>query len=282
MDDAPASHAKGVGQMSNGTRKILTSLGVVMTVLMMTNMLNNSRAAGKTLIYKDGTTELEGYLAIPEHPKASMPGVLVIHDWLGNSEYSRMRADMLADLGYVALAVDVYGKGVRPANNDEAGKEAGKYYADRGLYQRRLTVALEELKKVSGVDPKRLGAMGYCFGGQGALELARSGADLAGIVSFHGSLVPPDSTHVKPIKAKVLVCHGAADPFVSKENIAHFADEMNAGKVTWEFVEYSGAVHSFTKKAAGDDPSKGQAYNERADKRSWDSMKSFWKECFGE
>ncbi len=239
-------------------------------------------AAGKTVIYKDGATELEGYLAMPAKVDTSMPAILVVHDWKGNGDYSMRRADMLAEEGFVAFAVDIYGKGVRPQTNDEARTEATKYYIDRGLMQRRMLAAFEEVKRVKGVDSKRIGAMGYCFGGQAALEIARAGADVVGVISFHGSLVPADTNHLKPITAKVLVFHGADDPFVSAENIAAFQKEMNAAKVDWELVMYSGAVHSFTKKEAGNDLSQGQAYNERADKRSWEQMDDFWEECFGE
>jgi dienelactone hydrolase len=187
---------------------------------------------------------------------------------------------MLAALGYVALAADVYGKGVRPANAQEAQTEATKYYKDRALLRSRLRAGLDFLAGQPQVDAARLGAMGYCFGGAGALELARSGAPLKGVVTFHGSLTTPDPADAKNIQAKILVCHGADDPFVKQADVTAFMDEMRAANVDWQLVQYSGAVHSFTDKRAGNDNSKGAAYNENADRRSWRAMRDFWEETF--
>lgn len=232
----------------------------------------------KTVTYQQGGVTLEGYLAWDDALSAPRPGVLVVHQWLGLSDNERMRARMLAASGYVALACDVYGQGVRPADTAAAGKEAGKYYGDRALLRARVAAGLVELKKQPGVDATRCAAIGYCFGGGAALELARSGADLRGVVSFHGSLDTPLPAAKGDVKAKLLVCHGAIDPFVKPEAVHGFLQEMEAAGVDYQLVMYAGAVHAFTQKGAGDDPSKGAAYNEAADRRSWQAMKDFFAE----
>jgi dienelactone hydrolase len=223
---------------------------------------------------------LEGYLAWDDALEGPRPGVLVIHQWMGLSDNERMRADMLAGLGYVALATDVYGQGIRPQSVAEASEQAGKFYGDRNLYRARLQAGLAELKRQEGVDQDRLAAIGYCFGGAGALELARSGAGLAGAVSFHGNLDTPLPAAAGDIKGKVLVCHGAVDPYVKPEAVHGFLEEMEGAGVDYQLIMYGGAVHAFTQKGAGDDPSKGAAYDEAADRRSWIAMKDFFAEIF--
>jgi dienelactone hydrolase len=225
-------------------------------------------------------TVLEGFLAYDTAGPARKPGVLVVHEWTGVNPYVKQRAEQLAALGYVALAVDVYGKGIRPATPQEAGKEAGKYKGDRALFRARLQAGLAELEKQPNVDPKRIAAIGYCFGGTGALELARSGAPVAGVVSFHGGLDSPSPADAKNVKGKVLVLHGADDPYVPEPQVKAFEDEMRAAGVDWVLVKYSGAVHSFTNPGAGNDNSKGAAYNASADRRSWEAMKAFLAEIF--
>lgn len=241
-----------------------------------------AQAAVKTRLvdYKDGATVLEGFLAYKEGGAKLKPGILIVPEWTGIGPYAKKRAEMLAELGYVAFAVDVYGKGVRPRNPKEAGDEAAKYKNDRKLYRSRMNAALNELKKQKGVDVKRIAAIGYCFGGTGALELARSGADIKGAVTFHGALSSPAPEDARNIKGKILVLHGADDPFVTPAEVSAFEDEMRKAKVDWELVKYSGAVHSFTNPEAGSDASKGAAYNPEADKRSWQRMTSFFQEIF--
>ena len=175
----------------------------------------NSYAAlhTETIQYKQGDTTCEGYLAYDDSVKEARPGVLVVHDWLGMDSYPKMRADMLAKLGYVAFAADIYGKGVRPSGPAEAGAQAKLYKSDRPLLRARVNAALDVLEKQPQVDTKRIAAIGYCFGGTTVLELARSGADIAGIVTFHGGLDTP-TRDAKNIKCKVLLCHGADDPYV--------------------------------------------------------------------
>lgn len=236
----------------------------------------------ETVHYREGETELEGFLAYDRDLAGTRPGVLVVHQWKGLTGYEKKRCEMLAKLGYVALAVDIYGKGIRPTSTADAGKLAGQYKADRRLLRARVISGLETLRKSSRVDGKRIACIGYCFGGTTALELARSGADVAGVVSFHGGLGTPTPEDAKNIRCKVLALHGADDPYVPPAEVNAFQDEMRKANVDWQWVAYSGAVHSFTHWEAGSDNSKGAAYNEKADRRSWEAMRIFFAELFGE
>jgi len=230
--------------------------------------------------YRHGDTVLEGYLAYDDSQKDKRPGVLIVHEWMGHNPYVRQRAEQLAKLGYVAFALDMYGKGVHAKDAKEAAEMAGKYKGDRKLMRSRAQAGLDVLRNSPLVDPKRLGAMGYCFGGTTVLELARGGAGLAGIVSFHGDLSTPLPEDAKNIKGRVLVLHGADDPFVPPAQVAAFEDEMHRAKVKYELVKYPGAVHSFTNPGAGNDNSRGAAYNADADKQSFEAMKKFFAEVF--
>ena len=233
----------------------------------------------KIIEYRDGDVVLEGLLAWDD-AVAAAPGVLIVHQWLGRTDYEEARAKQLAKEGYVAFALDIYGKGVRPGNPQEAGKVATIYKSDRKLYRHRLQLGLDQLRAQSMVDTKRVAAIGYCFGGTGVLELARSGADLKGVVSFHGGLDSLNPEEAKKIKAKILICHGADDPFVPVKDIEATKKELSDADVDWQMIYYSEAVHSFTQVMAGNDNSRGAAYQERADKRSWQAMKSFFSEIF--
>ncbi|HUI11300.1 MAG TPA: dienelactone hydrolase family protein [Bacteroidota bacterium] len=231
--------------------------------------------------YKQGDVVLQGYISFDESATGKRPGIVVIHDWMGVSDDTKMRTEMLAKLGYVALAADIYGKGVRPSNAQEAMAEAGKFYKDRALLRARAKAGLDFLMGRPEVDPSRVAVMGYCFGGGAALELAMTGAPLKGVVTFHGSLSTPTPEDAKNIKGKVLVLHGADDPFVKQSDVTAFMDEMRKAGVDWELVQYSGAVHAFTIRSAGSNNSKGTAYNAEADRRSWQAMKDFFQEIFG-
>jgi dienelactone hydrolase len=232
----------------------------------------------RTVEYQAGDAVLEGLISYDTAGPARKPGVLVVHDWMGVGPYVRRRAEQLAALGYVAFAADVYGKGVRPANAKEAGEQAGKFRGDRPLLRARVTAALAELRRRPNVLTGKVAAIGYCFGGTAALELARSGADLAGVVSFHGGLDSSTPADAKNIKAKVLALHGADDPYVPAAQVQAFEEEMRGGGVDWQLVKYSGAVHAFTQAEAGSDNSKGAAYNASADRRSWVAMQDFFAE----
>lgn len=232
------------------------------------------------LEYRDGDTVLEGFVAYDDSIAGPRPGILVTHQWMGLTAYEIKRCEMLASLGYVAFAADIYGKGIRPSTSGEAGGLAGKYKSDRSLLRRRMAAGLGVLKGLKACDPAKTVAIGYCFGGTASLELARSGADLKGVVSFHGGLANPTPTDAAQIRGKVLALHGADDPFVSVAEVAGFEKEMRDGKCDWQLVSYGGAVHSFTHWTAGSDNSKGAAYNEKADARSWKAMKGFFEELF--
>jgi len=239
----------------------------------------DAKLVTKTVEYKQGDTTLEGYLAYDDSFTGRRPGVLVVHQWMGLTDYEQNRAVMLANLGYVAFCADIYGKGIRPQNYKDAGAEATKYKTDRALLRLRVNAGLAELRQNELVDTNRIAAIGYCFGGTTVIELARSGAVLNGIVSFHGGLDSPVPADGKNIQCKVLVCHGADDPFEKPEDLAAFEKEMRAANVDWRLIMYGGAVHSFTQPMA-DGSMPGAKYNERADKRSWQDMKQFFAEIF--
>ncbi len=236
----------------------------------------------EVLPYAEGQTALEGYLAYPSDLAAGSkgPAILIFHDWMGLGPSTRRRADQLAELGYVAFAADVYGKGIRPANAGEAGKLAGKYKEDRVLFRARAHAALKVLAARPGADDSKVVAIGYCFGGTAALELGRSGAPIAGIVTFHGGLATPHPEDAKNIKGRVLALHGADDPFVKADEVLAFEEEMRQAHVDWQLKAYGGAVHAFSVKEAGNDPSKGAAYDAKADARSWDDFQLFLRELF--
>lgn len=236
----------------------------------------NVQAALRTEVveYKHGGVVLEGYLAYDDAVKGKRPGIIVVHEWWGLNPYARMRTGQLAKLGYIAFAIDIYGKGVRAKDPAEAGTLSGIYRGNRPLMRSRANAGLEVLRNHPLADVNRIAAIGYCFGGTVVLEMARSGAELAGVVSFHGGLSTPNPSDAKNIKGKVLVLHGADDPAVPPDQVIAFQDELRKAGIDWQMVSYGGAVHSFTNPEAGNDPSKGAAYNEKADKRSWEAMKT--------
>lgn len=233
----------------------------------------------ETLEYKQGDVVCEGVVAYDTAVPGKRPGVLIVHQWKGLTGYERKRAEMLAGLGYAVFCADIYGKGVRADNAKDAAALAGKYKGDRALLRARAGAALDQLKKLAMVDARRTAAIGYCFGGTAVLELARSGADVAATVTFHGGLSTPNTADASAIKGRVLALHGADDPFVTATEVAAFEDEMRKAGVDWQLVAYGGAVHSFTDWNAGSDNSKGAAYSEKADQRSWRAMKDFFAEA---
>lgn len=234
----------------------------------------------ETVDYRQGNTVLQGYLAYDAKLAAKRPGIVVVHDWMGLNDFAKKRAEALAAMGYTAFAADIYGKGVRPKDNAEAGQQAGKYKSDRKLLRSRVQAAYQQLIKHKTVDPQKTAAMGFCFGGTTALELARDGAPLTGVVSFHGGLDTPTPADAKNIKGQLLILHGADDPMVPPKEVAAFEKEMKDAKVKYQFISYPGAVHAFTNPNAGSDPSKGAAYNADADVKSNEEMKKFLTSIF--
>lgn len=233
-----------------------------------------------TVEYKDGSAVLEGYLAYDDSIRGKRPGILVIHEWTGVGDYVMHRVKQLAETGYVAFAADIYGKGIRPKNREEAARQSGIYRSDRALLRSRAKAGLDILRKHPLVETSSTAVIGYCFGGGAALELARSGADIKGAVSFHGNLDTPNPEDARNIKGKILVLHGADDPGITLDQVGTFQKEMRDAGVDWYMSTYGNAVHSFTNPASGDDPSKGAAYNREADMRSWREMISFFDEIF--
>jgi dienelactone hydrolase len=230
-----------------------------------------------------GGGQFEGYLSQPKKITKSTPGILLVHNWMGISDETKQQADRYAKNGYIVFAVDVYGKNAMPKNQTEAAKIAGEFRnGDRTLFRTRLANGLEVLKKQKHVDSERLAALGYCFGGTGVIELARSGAKLKSFVSFHGGLDSPTPGDGKNISGRVLAHHGAIDPFVPPAALAAFENEMKVNKVNYRLIFYPGAVHSFTDKTAGSDISKGAAYNKTADLTSFEETKAHLKKVFSE
>lgn len=239
----------------------------------------------KDVEYNMAGKKFEGYIAYDDSKKGAQPGVLVVHNWMGVTDETKSKVDALAELGYVAFAVDIYGKNVRPKNADEAGALATGFKKDRASLRNRVIRGLTFLREQKNVDKNKIAALGYCFGGTTAIELVRSGApavkeSVKAVVSFHGGLDSPKPEDGKNIKARVLALHGADDPYVPAGELAAFEEEMRKNKVDWQLNKYGGAVHSFTEKAAGSDNSKGAAYNASADARSWEAMRTFLADTF--
>uniref|UniRef100_E6QT10 Dienelactone hydrolase n=1 Tax=mine drainage metagenome TaxID=410659 RepID=E6QT10_9ZZZZ len=233
----------------------------------------------KTLEYRatDGTL-LEGYVAYLDLPGKPRPGILIGHDWSGVGDFVRRKAEQLAARGYVVLAADVYGKGIRPTTAAEASGLAQQYRADRAALRGRIGAAYDALCALDQVDTKHIVVMGYCFGGTTALELARSGADLVGTASFHGGLSNPNPQDTRQIRGKVLVMHGADDPFVPPEEVMEFKHGMQEAGIDMRFVSYPHAVHGFTNPDADLSQNKGLAYNAEADHASWQAFEAFLAE----
>jgi len=234
----------------------------------------------KTITYMLGNTELEGFLAYDDKYKEPRPGVLVFHDWMGVAKFTKHQTIEVAKLGYVAFAPDIYGKNAQPQNVQQAMQASSMYKNNRGLMRKRAAAGLQALLDQNLVNPKKVVAMGYCFGGTCTLELARTGARLAGFVSFHGNLDTPNPNDAKNIKAPVLVLHGAADPYAPKEQVEAFEKEMKAASVNYQVILYPGAVHAFTNPDAGNDPKAGVAFNPSATRKSWGEFKNFLKKVF--
>jgi len=258
-------------------------IGVLLSLMLGVVGWALAEVKGEDVQYTADGVKMNGYLAYDAAIKGKRPGVLVVHEWWGHNEYARKRAQMLAELGYTALAVDMYGDGKQAAHPDDAGKFAGEVMKNIAVAKARFMAALDVLRKHESVDRKHVAAIGYCFGGGVVLHMARAGVDLSGVVSFHGSLDAPVPAKPGAVKAKVLVCHGADDQFISQEQIDKFKDEMKTAKVDFRFISYPGAKHSFTNPDADENAKKFNiplAYNANADKNSWDDMKEFFKKVF--
>jgi dienelactone hydrolase len=233
----------------------------------------------QTVEYKDGDVLLEGYLAWDDTNGDRRPGVLVSHAWAGRSEFEDGKAESLAELGYAGFALDLYGKGVRGNNAEENNALMQPLLDDRKTLQRRMTLALEQFRKQEVVDVARVAAMGFCFGGLSVLDLARTGADLSGVASFHGLFNAPGNTEGNRMLAKVLVMHGWDDPMAKPDQVLSLADELTTMGADWQIHGYVNTMNAFTNPAAND-PGSGTVYNAQADRRSWQSLQLFLAEIF--
>lgn len=249
----------------------------------------SAKIVTKPVAYEHAGVKLEGYLAYDDAKVSAdkkAPGVLVVPEWWGLTDYAKGRAEQVAKLGYVAFATDMYGAGVTTTEAKKAGELAGQFYG-KPLMAERAQAGLDQLLATGLVEANHVAAIGYCFGGSTVQALAYSGAPLAGIVSFHGGLIPVPADAAAKNKAKFLLCHGAVDPFIKPEELAAFTKAMNDGKFDYQFISYAGAIHAFTnpgadKLAAANGLAGGIGYNAAADKRSWAHMKTFLKEVFGQ
>ncbi len=259
--------------------KLLEKLAVFILVLGVVGIAEaEPRIEGKTVEYRAEGVVMKGYLAYDENIKGKRPGVIVVHEWWGLNEYARKRARMLAELGYSALAVDMFGEGRQAMHPAEASKFSSELMKNFDVAKGRFVAAMDFLNQQPTVDSTRLAAIGYCFGGGVALNMARQGVDLRGVVSFHGSLTPVKPAQPGNVRARILVFHGGADKFIPPDQIEAFRQEMKAAGADFKFISYPEAVHSFTNPDAtelGKKFNMAVAYHPQADKESWSEMKVF-------
>lgn len=235
----------------------------------------------KTVSYKHGDLECKGFLAWDDAVEGKRPGVLVVHEWWGLDEYARSRAQQLAKLGYVAFACDMYGEGKIAEHPDDARKMAGIVRMNVESWRKRAQIALEVLKAQPQCDSGKLAAIGYCFGGSTALQLAYSGAELKAVATFHAALPSPTDDEVNAVKARILVCHGGADTFIPEAAVKAFREQLDKGGRGYQFVAYPGVVHSFTVPGADARNLLGMKYDKQADEDSWKRMTKLFAEQFG-
>ncbi|MCL4501860.1 MAG: dienelactone hydrolase family protein [Deltaproteobacteria bacterium] len=263
------------------TKVLLLASGLMVLLLLTPDKEVQAKLVTKTVEYQQDGTLCKGFLAFDDAFRGKRPGVLVVHEYWGLNDFARRKAEQLAGLGYVALAADIYGNGKVTKDPQEAARLANELRVDnKPLLRARAQAALKALAANPRVDPTRLGAIGFCFGGTTVLDLAYSGADLKGVVSFHGGLTVPKQEELTGMKAAILALHGADDPYVKPEAVTAFQEAMRKGGIDWQMVYFGDAVHGYMNPENGGDNSKGVAYNARAAKRSWQYMKDFFKEMF--
>ncbi|NEQ42146.1 MAG: dienelactone hydrolase family protein [Leptolyngbya sp. SIOISBB] len=253
-------------------RKLLLLCLAVAAVVGFTVVNAKASILAEPVVYEIDGQPFEGYFAMNEGFGDEQPIVLLIHDWNGIDDYEQRRVQMLAERGYAAFAADLYGQGNRPTNVEESRAESGKLYSDRATMRQRIMAGLAEAQSMAGVDPDRVVAMGYCFGGAAVLEMARAGMDIDGFVSFHGGLVTPEGQDYSATPAPILVLHGGNDPVAPMSEVAALADELNAAEVPYDMEIYGGVLHSFTVWGADGGSSR---YDSHADIQSWEALLSF-------
>ena len=257
--------------------KRLYGMFMVIAVLAF-GSLAEAKVVTKEVPYGHNKVKLVGYLAYDDAAKGKRPGVLVVHEWWGLNEYAKKRARQLAGIGYVAFAVDMYGEGKVTTHPQQAGEWTKMITGNVSQWQERANAGLDVIKKDPRVDPKRIAAIGYCFGGATVQQMAYSGADLRGVVSFHGSPLPVPEGQAKQVKAKILILHGASDPLVKDAQIQNYVAAMEKCGLDWQMIFYGGAKHSFTNPDADKAGMDALKYSPSADKRSWEHMKLFFNE----
>ena len=260
-------------------KQVLIAIGLLLTF----SGAATAEVQDREVTYRAGDTELKGYLAYDEAAEGKRPGILVVHEWWGHNEYARKRARMLANLGFTALALDMYGEGAQATHPKEAGEMAAQVRENFDVAKRRFTAALDLLRKHQTVDADKMGAIGFCFGGGVALEMARAGVDLDGVVSFHGTLGASKPAEPGRIKAKLLILQGGADPFVPAEQLQQFRQDMDAAGADYAVIVYPNAKHAFTNPEAskyGKQFNLPLEYNAYAARGSWADMIVFFNDVF--
>lgn len=255
----------------------------IIFLLLLGASISKATIIGKEVTYTADSLTMKGYIAFDDGVKGKRPGVIVVHEWWGHNDYARKRAEMLANLGYVAFALDMYGNGKQATHPDDAGKFAGEVMSNMPAMKARFLAAIDVLKKDEHVDTSRISAIGYCFGGGVVLAMAREGANLKAVISFHGSLATQHPSEHGSVKAKILVCNGAADKFISADDIKNFKAEMKSAGAEMQFINYPGAIHGFTNPDATELGKKFNlplAYNKYADNKSWVEMQKLLKRVF--
>jgi dienelactone hydrolase len=233
----------------------------------------------RTIDYQDGDVDLQGYLAWDDAVEGKRPGVMISHAWAGRSDFENTKAEELAKLGYVGFALDNYGRGILGTNTEENSALIQPFLDDRAMLQGRMQIALEVLKGLDEVDASRVAAIGFCFGGLCVLDLARTGTDIRGVVSFHGLFASPGNTAGNKIRAKVLALHGWDDPMAPPDQVVSLAEELSGMGADWQLHGYGNTMHAFTNPQAND-PDLGTVYSPDADRRSWNAMQDFLSEIF--
>ncbi len=258
-------------------KKFLLVFMTIACVVGLTAISAKADIVAEPVVYEIEGQPYEGYFALNEGFGESQPIVLLVHDWDGIDEYEQRRVQMLAERGYAAFAVDLYGQGVRPETQEESQAQSGKLYGDRPAMRQRLNAGLAQARQMPGVDPQRVVAIGYCFGGAAVLEMARSGAELDGFVSFHGGLETPEGQDYSAVAGPILILHGGEDPIAPMTQVSALAEELNAAGASYDMEIYGGARHAFTVWTADQ---KGSRYDAQADVKSWDALLRFLARSF--
>ena len=255
--------------------------GVILGIIsIMISSGVSAKIVSETIEYKDGDVPLKGEIYYDDAIEGKRPGVLVVHEWWGLNDYARKRAEMLAAMGYVAFAADMYGDNKVTTHAKDAKGWMQQITSNVGAWQNRANLGLEVLKNHKLTDNDKTAAIGYCFGGATVMQMAYAGSDVNGVVSFHGSLPPASESQAKSVKTRIMVAHGNADPFVPAEKVSAFRSALDNAGVGYEFNGYDGAKHAFTNPGAGEYGMDALAYNEQADQRSWQAMQDFFAEIF--